>query len=117
MKIEPGTTQNGRAVKALVILLPLLVAATKLLPDLPVIDATDLLGNATSALIAHVLATLSLARTILGAQRSALVSDWFLRRMLGERIAKRFRAAPAISDLIVNACQALRARKGSLQRN
>ena len=117
MKIEPGTTQNGRAVKALVILLPLLVAATKLLPDLPVIDATDLLGNSTSALLAHVLATLSLARTVLGAQRSALVSDWCLRRMFGKRIAERFRAAPALGDLIVNACQALRTRKGGLQRH
>ena len=118
MKIdEPGTTQSGRIAKTFVILFPLLVAATRLLPDTPVIDATDLIGSATAGLLAHVVATLSIVRTILGARRSSDLGDWLLRRVLGERIAESIRDAPAVGDLVVKACQGLRDRKGGLQRH
>ena len=108
---EPGTTQSGRVLDAFVILLPLLVAATKLLPGGLALGVAELLGGTAAATLAHVLAGLSLLRAALGARRSSAAGEWLLRRVLGERIAERFRAAPAVGDLIVNACHDLRARK------
>lgn len=114
---EQGRAQGGRIANALAILLPLLVAATKLLPDGgPLSDAAELIGHAASSLLAHVLAILSLARAVLGAQRSATASEWLLRSVLGERIARRFRAGPSLADLVVSACQELRARKARIQQ-
>ena len=114
---EQGRTQGGRIANAFAILLPLLVAATKLLPDGgPISDAAELLGHATSTLLAHVLAMLSIARAILGARRTADVAEWLLRRVLGDRIARRFRDGPSLADLIVSACQELRARKARVQQ-
>ena len=108
---EPGTSQSARILNAFVIGLPLLVAATKVLPGMPAIDVADLLGSTWSSALAHLLATLSLIRTILGARRSSAASDWLVRHVLGERIAERLRATPAVGDLIVNACHQLRARR------
>ena len=114
---ESGTSRSGRILNALVIAVPLLVAATKLLPGVPAIDIADLLGSTVSSALAHVLAALSLARTLLGARRSAAAGAWLARRMLGERIAERFRAAPAVGDLIVDACNGLRTRNGRHHRS
>ena len=113
---ESGTSQSGRILNAFVIVLPLLVAATKLLPGVPAIDVADLLGSTASSVLANVVAALSLVRTILGARRSSAAAEWLVRRVLGERMAERFRAAPAVSDLIVDACQELRVRNGRYHR-
>ena len=111
-----GKSQSGRIVSAFVIALPLLVAATKLLPGVPAIDVADLLGTTASSVLAHVVAALSLVRTILGTRRSSAVGAWLVQRVLGERIAERFRGAPAVSDLIVDACHDLRVRNGRYHR-
>jgi hypothetical protein len=114
---EQGRTQGGRIANACAVLLPLLVAATKVLPEGgPLSDAADLLGHAATTTLAHVLATLSVARAILGAQRSAIVTEWLLRIVLGERLARRFRGGPSLADLIVSACQDLRAHKARIQQ-
>ena len=113
---EPGTSQSGRILSAFVILLPLLVAATKLLPGISAIDVTELLGSTASTVLAHVFTTVTLVRTILGARRSSALHYWLLRRALGERIAERFRAPPTVGDLISNACQELRARNRRSRR-
>jgi hypothetical protein len=105
-----GTSRNGRIVNALVIAVPLLVAAAKLLAGVPAIDVAELLGSALSTTLAHALAALSLMRTILGARRSSAAGDWLVRRVLGERVAARLRAAPAVSDVIVDTYHELRAR-------
>jgi len=68
---ESGTSQSGRIVNAFVIALPLLVAATKLLPGVPAIEVVEVLGSTASSVLAHVVAALSLVRTILGARRSS----------------------------------------------
>jgi hypothetical protein len=107
---EPGTSQGGRVVDACVILFPLLVAAVKLLPGAATVEVAELLGGAATAALAHALAALSLARAILGARRSALVGDWIVRHALGERVAERFRAAPAVADLIVSTRKERRSR-------
>jgi hypothetical protein len=109
---EPGTSQSARILNALVVALPLLVAATKVLPGVPAIDVADLLGSAWSSALAHTVASLSLIRTILGARRSSAVCAWLLRPVVGRRIAERLCAAPPVGDLIVSACHELRARDG-----
>ena len=113
---ESGTSQSGRIVNAFVIALPLLVAATKLLPGVPAIEVVEVLGSTASSVLAHVVAALSLVRTILGTRRSSAVGAWLVQRVLGERIAERFRAAPAVSDLIVDACHELRTRNSRYHR-
>jgi hypothetical protein len=115
MTSEPQTIRSGRIATAFAIVATLLVAAAKVAADAGLMgDVPGLLGSFASAALTHIVATLSLARTILGARRSAAVAEWLLRRVLGPRLAARIVSGPAVADLIVNACRELRARRHAL---
>lgn len=115
MTREPQTIRSGRIAAALAIVATLVMAIAKVAADAGLMgDAPGLLGSFAGATLTDLVATLSVVRTLLGARRSAAVSEWLLRRVVGPRLAARITGGPAVADLIVDAYRDLRARRGAV---
>jgi hypothetical protein len=115
MTSEAQTIRSGRIAAALAIVATLVMALAKVAAEAGLMgDAPGLLGRFAGATLTHLVATLSIARTLLGARRSAAVSEWLLRPVLGPQLAARITGGPAVADLIVNAYRDLRARRDAV---